>query len=139
MSDMGRIGVKAHLDHLGEIRDFVEARIDAAGLPAERAGALVLAVDEAVSNIMMHGATSAEGLIEVQVMARPEAIAVQIRDNGPLFDPTHVDDPHLEISPLVREKVGGFGLYLLNTLVDRVAYRVTEKGWNELVLLKNKV
>jgi anti-sigma regulatory factor (Ser/Thr protein kinase) len=55
-----------------------------------------------------------------------------------LFDPTRVDAPHLEISPLGREKVGGFGLYLLNTLVDRVAYRLTEKGWNELVLLKNR-
>lgn len=66
-------------------------------------------------------------------MARPEAIAMQIRDNGPLFDPTHVDAPHLEISPLGREEVGGFGLYLRHTLVGRVAYRVTEKGWNERV------
>lgn len=135
---MGRIEVKTHLDRLGEIRDFVEAHIDVAGMSADRVGELVLAVDEAVSNIIMHGATSAEGAIEVQVMERPEAITVQIRDNGPLFDPTRVDDPHLEISPLVREKVGGFGLYLLNTLVDQVAYRVTEEGWNELVLLKKR-
>lgn len=137
MNRMGCIKVNTHLDRLGEIRDFVEARVGSAGLPADRAGELVLAVDEAVSNIIMHGATSDEGLIEVQVKAHPEAITVQIRDNGPLFDPTRVEDPHLEISPLAREKEGGFGMYLLNTLVDRVAYRVAEDGWNELLLLKH--
>lgn len=137
MNGMAGIQVNTHLDRLGEVRDFVEARIGAAGLPAERAGELVLAVDEAVSNIIMHGATSEDGLIEIRVKQDPAAVVVQIRDDGPLFDPTRVEDPHLEISPLVREKGGGFGVYLLNTLVDRVSYRVTEDGWNELLLQKN--
>ena len=45
-------------------------------------------------------------------------------------------NPHLEVSPLERDAPGGFGVYLLNHLVDKIAYRVTDDGRNELTMLK---
>lgn len=131
-----RIEIKVRLADLGLVRSFVEDHTGAAGLSSERTGELILAVDEAVSNIVMHGMQSAEGNIVVLVRTNPESLTVQISDDGPLFDPTKTTDPHLEISPLEREKAGGYGLYLLNHLVDRIEYRVTEEGQNELSLVK---
>lgn len=138
MSGMRSLEVKADLDNLGRVRDFIEDSAGAAGLTGEGAGELVLAIDEAVSNIIMHGFQSGDGDIEVEVAAGAEAVLVHIRDNAPLFDPTRDTNPHLEISPLERDSPGGFGLHLLNHLVDEITYRVTEDGRNELVILKKR-
>jgi anti-sigma regulatory factor (Ser/Thr protein kinase) len=137
MSSAHSLAIKADLDNLGRVRDFIEASVEATGLTQECAGELLLAVDEAVSNIIMHGfAASTDGNIEVEVAQQPDALLVHIRDNAPLFDPTMGSNPHLEISPLERDAPGGFGVYLLNHLVDKIAYRVTDDGRNELTMLK---
>lgn len=131
------LAIKADLDNLGQVRDFIEENMEETGLSQECAGELLLAVDEAVSNIIMHGFKSkSDGDIQVEVTQQPDALLVHIRDNAPLFDPTRDRNPHLEISPLEREAPGGFGVYLLNHLVDKIDYRVTEDGRNELAMLK---
>jgi anti-sigma regulatory factor (Ser/Thr protein kinase) len=137
MSGAHSLEIKADLDNLGRVRDFIEASLEASGLDQDSAGELLLAIDEAVSNIIMHGfKSSPDGHIELEVKQQPEALLVHIRDNAPLFDPTRGSNPHLEISPLEREAPGGFGVFLLNHLVDNIAYRVTEDGRNELTMLK---
>lgn len=129
--------IKADLDNLGQVRDFIEANMEETGLTRECAGELLLAVDEAVSNIIMHGFKSRpDGHIEVEVTRQPDSLMVHIRDNAPLFDPTKNFDPHLEVSPLERDAPGGFGVYLLNHLVDQISYRVTDDGRNELAMMK---
>lgn len=130
--------IEADLDNLGQVRDFVEANSQETGLSRECAGELLLAVDEAVSNIIMHGFKSKpDGHIEVEVTRQQDALMVRIRDDAPLFDPTKNFDAHLETSPLERDAPGGFGVYLLNHLVDNIAYRVTDDGRNELSMLKS--
>lgn len=135
---LSQVKVKPCLEDLGLVRDFIEEHAVAAGLSSDLAGELLLAVDEAVSNIVMHGMPPPESSIDVLADLEADALTVRIRDSGPLFDPTHTTDPHLEISPLERERAGGYGLYLLNNLVDRIAYRVTEDGRNELSLVKRR-
>ncbi len=138
MNNANSLEIKADLDNLGQVRDFIEETSKETGLTRECAGELLLAVDEAVSNIIMHGFKSkSDGHIEVEVSHQPDALMVRIRDNAPLFDPTKNRDPHLEISPLERNAPGGFGVYLLNHLVDEIAYRVTDDGRNELSMLKS--
>ena len=132
------IRVKAELDSLDLVRRFIAAHAGAAGLPQSGAGDLLLAVDEAVSNIVMHGTRQTEVDIEVSVIAEPDGLTVTIRDNAAPFDPTAAIDPHLDSSPLDRDKPGGFGLHLLPRLVDRMVYRVTSDGRNELALMKKR-
>ena len=140
MNNTRSLEIKADLGNLGRVRDFIETSLLAAGLSTDKAGELLLAIDEAVSNIIMHGFKSAaDGQIELEVQQQPEALLVHIRDNAPLFDPTQNLNPHLEISPLERDAPGGFGVYLLNHLVDRIAYRVTDDGRNELTMLKKTI
>lgn len=139
MKNTSSLGIKADLDNLGRVRDFIENHLGASGFSSDSAGNLLLAVDEAVSNIIMHGFKSrADGDIEVEVgQVAPGSLVIRIRDNAQLFDPTRDSNPHLEISPLEREEAGGFGVYLLNHLVDKVSYRVTDDGRNELTMIKN--
>jgi len=138
MTETHRLEVRPNLDDLGRVRDFIEASAGAADLAADRIGELVLAVDEVVSNIVMHGGAPDARRIEIRVLRGPDQVLVQIRDEGIPFDPTRPDEQHLDQSPLERDRPGGFGLNLLNRLVDRVDYRFTEDGRNELALVKRR-
>ncbi len=138
MNETSRLDVRPSLDELGRVRDFIEASIGTVDLPADRVGELVLAVDEAVSNIILHGGAPDTASIEIRVAHGPDSIVVQIRDEGAPFDPRRHDDRHLDLSPLQRDQPGGFGLCLLNRLVDRIDYRIAEDGCNELALVKRR-
>jgi serine/threonine-protein kinase RsbW len=133
-----RIRVKAGLDDLARVRAFVEGHAHAAGLSQDGVAELVLAVDEAVSNCVEHGLRGDEGEIEVRVEPQRNALRVIIRDDAARFDPTRAPATHLDLSPLDRAQPGGFGLELMNRLVDGIDYRVTDDGLNELSLLKRQ-
>jgi serine/threonine-protein kinase RsbW len=130
--------IRACLDDLGHVRDFINEHVPAGSLGGDGAGELLLAVDEAVSNVIMHGGGHADGRIEVRVAGSPDAISVRIRDEARLFDPTAARETDLGVSPLEREEAGGFGLALIRRLVDELHYRVTEDGGNELLLVKRR-
>ncbi len=138
MSEASRLELRATLDDLGRVRDFVEASLGALALGAEPVGEMVLAVDEAVSNVILHGSAGDAAHIEIQVLGAAQAVIVQLRDDGVLFDPTRQEDRPLGESPLQREAPGGYGLPLLRRLVDRIDYRVCEDGRNELTLVKRR-
>ena len=133
-----RIRVKAGLDELARVRAFVERQATAAGLSQDAAAELVLAVDEAVSNCVEHGLRGNDGAIEVCVVAQHDAVRVIVRDDAVLFDPTRAIAATLEVSPLDRARPGGFGVELMHRLVDKVDYRVTGDGQNELTLWKRR-
>ena len=133
-----RIRVRASLDALALVREFVERQATAAGFSTDGAAELVLAVDEAVTNSVEHGLRGNEGRIEVSVVPQRDGLRVIIRDDAALFDPTRAIATQLDLSPLDRAKPGGFGVELMHRLVDGVDYRVTGNGQNELTLLKTR-
>jgi serine/threonine-protein kinase RsbW len=136
MSGTRLLHLAAHFESLKPIREFILESAHSAGLGQERSGELLLAVDEAATNIVMHGCPQGGCTIELEFRSNPDACVVHIRDDAPLFDPTALDDPDLAVSPLDREQMGGFGVYLFKHLVDQTSYRTTPDGRNELTLLK---
>lgn len=136
MSWTRHLEIAADLDNLRQVRDFIGNGTQLAGLDQGRTGELLLAVDEAVTNIVMHGCPQGGCTVELEFRGNAEACIVHIRDDAPLFDPTAMSDPDLVESPLERKAPGGFGVYLFKHLVDEVNYRATPDGRNELTLLK---
>jgi serine/threonine-protein kinase RsbW len=131
------LSVPAHVDSLAQVRGFVGSSANSLGLPESATDELLLAVDEAVSNIIMHGYAGRDGLIEVDMSADADAVTVRLRDDAPLFDPTGAAAPRLDISPLERDCPGGYGVELVRRLVDGLRYRVSAEGRNELILVKS--
>jgi len=131
--------VDAELAHLAQVRQFVETAALALGAPADIADALVLAVDECATNVIEHGYGGRGGQLEVEIRRDGRAVdavlIVVLRDNAPLFDPTQLPQPDVS-RPLEERPVGGLGAFLVRQLVDRVDYRVTARGGNELTLVK---
>jgi serine/threonine-protein kinase RsbW len=127
--------ISAELKNLYTIRNFVEEQALALDAAPPAVADMLLAVDEAATNIIVHGYRGRPGAIEIQVSRRGHDLVVRLRDQADPFDPNRVPPPDLS-RPLEERPVGGLGIYLMAQLVDRIDHRVTPEGGNELILVK---
>jgi serine/threonine-protein kinase RsbW len=129
--------VPAVLENLRVIRRFVGECGSRAGFARPRLDDLILAVDEAATNIMLHGykgwSEPASPVVEVEVLFRDPVLAVFLRDQAPPFDPTATATVD-KLPPLAERGPGGLGIFLIRKTMDEFRYRRTADGWNELVL-----
>ena len=128
----------AQLENLSAIRDFVEemaTRLKAAPTAIPN---VVLAVDEMVTNIIVHGYQGQPGSIEIEVTTQGDALIIQLRDQAPLFDPTSVPPPDLSV-PFDDRPPGGLGIYLTRKVMDEVQHGVTVTHGNALTLIKQHI
>ncbi len=132
---MADLFVAAQVENLAEIRRFVREEAAALGAGEEALCDLELAVDEAACNVICHGYEGREGMIQVRVERDGDRLAVRVRDEAPLFDPTCHPLPNVAL-PLEERPLGGLGIFLIRQAVDELVYRVTPEGGNELSLIK---
>ena len=126
---------EAELENLSHIRRFVQARAEALGADTEAVSDLMIAANEAASNIVVHGYQERSGVIDVEVTQKGDFLEVRLRDQAPPFDPTTIPPPDTTL-PLEQRPYGGMGMHLIRQLVDDVTYRFTPQGGNELILAK---
>ena len=127
--------IPAEIDKLDVVRDFVERNVKAFGADEITTFNLVLSVDEAVSNIIVHGYQNIPGNLDIDIGKRGAKLTVRIRDDAPHFDPTQVPIPDLTI-PLEERSEGGLGVFFIRQLTDKVDHRITRDGKNELIMTK---
>lgn len=108
----GRTGFPALMDAL-------EAYLAERGVPGAAAGALMVAADEVVSNILDHGGRAPS--VEVTARVADGRAWVEVVDDGPAFDPTAAAAPDTGLSVEDRD-IGGLGIHLVRKLSDEVAY-----------------
>ncbi len=137
-----RGGKKFHLEvpgeerHLGQVRDFVDRVCAELDVPPKTVNSLKLAIDEACSNIIRHAYRERKGSIQVTIAPHgPNNLLVSLVDQGESFDLNRVRVPDLRRYVATGRK-GGLGLFLMNRLMDEVAYNVTSSG-NVLTMKKN--
>jgi anti-sigma regulatory factor (Ser/Thr protein kinase) len=98
MSQGFELSVEADLDNLKEVRKFVNESGQALGVDADTLGDLCLVVDEAVTNVILHGYEGQGGVVEVDVRGEGDAVLVHIRDRARSFEPGGVEAPELKTS-----------------------------------------
>ena len=129
------LSTEADLDNLREVRSFVKNSGQALGAGEEAVGDLCLVVDEAVTNIILHGYAGQGGPVDVHVERDGDALVVLIRDRAKVFDPSDVETPHLDTA-LAERAYGGMGVYLIKKLTDEHQFRARSGGGNELRLVR---
>jgi serine/threonine-protein kinase RsbW len=127
--------VPADLDRLADIRALVREVAIEGGAPPVCLDDLVQAVDEAATNIVVHGYGHEGGPIDIDARIEDELIVIELRDRAPAFDPTEVPEPDLSIPPLQR-RPGGMGLHLIRLSTDSMTYRPRAGGGNILTLTR---
>lgn len=123
---------------LNDIREFLESAILTLGGDADVAGDLVLAVNEAVTNVFLHGYNEQPGFVSISAVADGDDILVRLTDDAPLFDPTAVPPPDINL-PLEDRPLGGLGVHMMRQLSDELHYSVTADGHNQLIFAKRSV
>lgn len=129
------LSVGASLDRLGDVRSFIDRAGASLGASDQVLGDLKLAVDEAVTNIVLHGYGNAGGVIELQLRKDGDAIVISILDRAPYFDPDEVETPRLD-TPLHDRPAGGMGIFLIRQMTDQAEFLPRPGGGNEIRLLK---
>ncbi len=128
----------AKYSSLDDIRTFVEAAAEKAGLQDKGVYAVQMAVDEACSNIIDHaygGETDKE--IEVDYEITKESLILILRDKGHPFDINSVAPPDLNL-PLSERQVGGLGIHLIRSLMDGLDYQSSPETGNTLTITKKR-
>lgn len=129
--------VKSRTDNLSVIRDFVSENALSAGIDAAVVDKIMLAVDEACTNIIKHAyKSSPEGEIILTIDYDENKFTITIIDYGKSFEPDRVPLPDLQ-KYYKEHKVGGLGMYLMKSLMDDVKYTSIPGKFNRVLLSKN--
>ncbi len=129
--------VKSKTDNLTEIRTFVSNGARSAGVPPNVVDNIILAVDEACTNIIKHAYKYfPEGEIHIKLEFTSNKFTIIIIDHGTPFNPESIQDPDLQ-KYFIQHRVGGLGMYLMKSLMDEVKYISVPGKYNQVQLSKN--
>lgn len=125
----------AEFESLGILRNFIAQACLETGIPEDVSYELQLCMDEACTNIIQHGyAGMNPGSIIFEMEISKESVTMFITDFGYAFEPGPAPMPDVAAA-LEGQPVGGFGLFIIYSIMDAVDYRSDETG-NTLILKK---
>ena len=158
---MNEITVKALVDNLGTVTNFVDDFLDSHDCPMKVQMQIDIAIDEIFSNICHYAygdsgnpigsidsagsgdsADSADSVGEATIRVEfvdadanaRKAIALTFIDNGVPYNPLEKEDPDTTLSAEDR-KIGGLGIYMVKKNMDEMEYEYSE-GKNILSMKK---
>lgn len=108
--------------------------IEMLGLPQELNMPINLALEEAVSNVMLYAYPGKSGQVLVEC-DKSNKLVFTITDSGVPFDPTQQIDPDVTQSAEERP-IGGLGIFLVRQIMDDIRYERKEDK-NILTLVKS--
>jgi serine/threonine-protein kinase RsbW len=126
-------------EQLRPVRERVGGWVAGLGWAGDPVHDLVLAVDEALTNVIRHGYNGAPGgriclrCAPVHDPARGAGVEVCIRDFGCQVDPQRICGRNLD-----DLRPGGLGVHIIRAMMDTVEYKQAEGGGMLLVMRKFK-
>ena len=113
-------------------RHFVEAVCQVGGVPSADTEAIVLALHEAVHNVIRHAHQgNPQAHLQIQCHLCPDSVEIHLIDEGRPFDLAAV--PYLDPSEL---RIGGRGVFLMRTLMDELVCQPRDGRGNTLRMVK---
>ena len=127
------------MDHLRLVWQTGETLLDSVVFDEDPEGArynVLLALQEMVTNVIRHGYRLDESMpIEVVFELSEDMLSIELRDQGPEFDPLGYESDSDGEDMGMPTEVGGYGIQIARMVMDDVTYR-REDGWNRLRLTK---
>ena len=130
-----KMTILSQTQNLPGVRKEAERICDELGFDDATTGAVMLSVDEALTNIIRHCYHGREDQrIDIEFTTQgepPEALQIRLRDYGKFVDPATIKSRDLaDVRP------GGLGVHIINNSMDHVQYAPAEGGGTVLTLIK---
>jgi len=121
---------QAEEKYLPSIQTLVRETCINAGFARKDVGAITLAIEEGVTNIIRHAYIYEKGTIRIRIVIYRKRIIFSLMDTGRSFQPE--GSSKLDLVKLVESgRKGGLGFYMINKIMDSVEY-LSSPGLNEL-------
>ena len=131
-----KLKITSHTSNLMLVRDFIADAAKNFGFDDENINKIIMAVDEACTNIIKHAYGSQPGQpIDIAVSTDNKKFSVIIKDKGKYFEPKEICPPDMR-EYLKQYKVGGLGIHLMKSLMDEIKYKIQPGVQNEVKLVK---
>jgi serine/threonine-protein kinase RsbW len=118
-----RYSIGCNLSNLKGIRDFIRNTLNENHVPELQVSAIVLALDEMCSNLMIHAHhCNPDHILELHINHPSKGTFIfEIIDDGSVFDINKFIEP--DMNNLVHEKrKGGLGIRLVKSIMDKIEY-----------------
>lgn len=123
------------VQQISKLADFVDAIAEEASIDPSLAMSLNLALEEAVTNVVMYAYPAGEeGDVDIVAELSEGTLLFTISDKGIPFDPTKKEDADITLGVEERQ-IGGLGIFLVRQLMDTVEYE-RKDGYNILTMKK---
>ena len=127
---------KAEKKDLSSIRIFIKEYLNKTDIEESLQYQIILAVGEAIMNIVQHAYKGGNSLkkIQVRIELTNNIIIIELIDEGEKADPKKIKPRKLE-----EIRPGGLGTHFIKMVMDEVKWIEPDEGWvNHLVLKKKK-
>jgi anti-sigma regulatory factor (Ser/Thr protein kinase) len=110
--------------YLPVVRGVIGPLAAAIGWDESECGAITLAVDEALANIIRHAYHNrADGLIELECRESANGLEIALLDKGDAADQSKICARELGC-----DQPGGLGTHIIKKVMDTVSYEVSPEG-----------
>ncbi len=119
------------------MREYIQSILKELSLNETVLEDILLCCDEAATNIILHAYKDTRiknPSFEISIKIQQEIIEFRFKDTGNSFKRENVPPPSIEAN-MKGEKKGGFGIYLIEKLMDSVEYQKNNE-FNELIIRK---
>ena len=124
--------IPSHPVYLQMVRAVVEKTVHILGLAPDLSGRIILAVDEASSNVIKHAyGNQADGRLDFLIEMDRERLEICITDDGKTCDISRMKPRDLD-----DVKPGGLGVYIISQVMDKVVYTCGEDSRNSIRMIK---
>ncbi len=120
--------------YLPSIQRTVRESCVTSGLARKEVSAVLLATEEAATNIIRHAYLYEKGVLRLRIVVYKKLIAISLIDFGRSFQPEGKGAVDLE-KLIESGRKGGLGFYMIQKIMDSVEY-ISSAGRNELRMIK---
>ncbi len=135
-NNLKELTIQSKTSYLNKVRAFISDEAKKFGFSDDEVSKITLAVDEACTNIIKHAYKNASNYpIHLRLKARNNTFEIMIEDQGMPFEPDAIKMPDMK-EHIKSYKRGGFGMYLMKSLMDKVEYKIQPGRKNRVILTK---
>jgi anti-sigma regulatory factor (Ser/Thr protein kinase) len=129
---MLNLKIKSDPAALKTVRQKVEDYLAGVGMDEQQSTRVVLAMDEALTNIIRHAYGNETGQpIEIDMKTERASVIITLRDYGRVVDRSKIRSRALQ-----DVRPGGLGVHIIHDCMDDVNYEPAEGGGTRLTMKK---